>query len=119
MAAASARGRRQTVPCGRCLPGEVPDEGAHHEDVRVREVDEAQDAVDHRVAERDQGVDGPQGEAVQELLEELRHRSQGRGALYGAMLWTNLNLPSFTMITTAAFEALRSLSIVVTPVTPW
>ena len=38
--------------------GVVADERAEHEDVAVREVDQLQDAVDHRVAERDQGVDG-------------------------------------------------------------
>ncbi len=32
-------------------------ERADHEDVAVREIDEAQDAIDHRVAQRDQGVE--------------------------------------------------------------
>ena len=36
----------------------VADERADHVDVAVREVQELQDPVDHRVAERDQRVDG-------------------------------------------------------------
>jgi hypothetical protein len=51
----------------------VPGVGAQHVNVAVREVDEPQHAVDHGVAERDQGVDRPQGEAVDELLEKRRH----------------------------------------------
>lgn len=43
------------------LTGVVADEGADHEDVGVREIDEAQDAVDHRIAERDQGVNRAEG----------------------------------------------------------
>src|SRR4029453_11782696 len=34
------------------------------------EVDEFDDAVDHRVAERDESEDGPAGEAVDRLLDE-------------------------------------------------
>jgi hypothetical protein len=55
----------------------VTDEGADHEHVRMREVDEAQDAVDHRVAERDERIDGPEGQAVQELLEKFRQKAVG------------------------------------------
>ena len=40
------------------------------------EVDELQDAVDHGVAERDQGVDGAQREAVDEVLEEVAHHGR-------------------------------------------
>ena len=49
---------------------------ADHEDVAVGEVDELQDAVDHRVAERDQGVDRPDRDAVHEVLEELGHAAR-------------------------------------------
>ena len=42
-------------------------EDADHEDVAVREVDELDDAVHHRVAQRDQGVDRAAREAVDEL----------------------------------------------------
>ena len=51
----------------------VAGERAEHVDVAVREVDEAQHAVHHRVAERDEGVDGAEREAVDELLEEGIH----------------------------------------------
>jgi hypothetical protein len=39
------------------------DEAAQGEDVAVGEVDQLDDAVDHRVAEGDQGVDRPVGDA--------------------------------------------------------
>jgi hypothetical protein len=38
-------------------PGEVADERADHEYIRVREIDEPQHPVNHRVAERDERVD--------------------------------------------------------------
>ena len=44
--------------------------GAHHEDVAMGEVDELDDAVDHRVAEGDEGVDEAELEAVQQVLQE-------------------------------------------------
>src|SRR5258708_5691543 len=53
------------------LADEVADEGADHEDVGVREIDEAQHAIDHRVAKRDERIDGPEGQAVKELLKEF------------------------------------------------
>ena len=37
-------------------------EGAHHEDFAVGEVDQLDDAVDERIAERDQGDQGAVGE---------------------------------------------------------
>ena len=48
--------------------GVIGDHCADHVDVAVREVDEAQDAIDHRVAERDQRVEAAPGDAVDELL---------------------------------------------------
>ena len=61
------------------LPREVvADVGADHVDVAVREVDQAQDAVDHRVAQGDQGVDRPERQAVDQLLEEGRHAEESR-----------------------------------------
>src|SRR3712207_8278548 len=49
---------------------------SHH--VAVGEVDELEHAVHHRVAERDERVDGAGGQTVDEMLEELRHlRSHG------------------------------------------
>ncbi len=37
----------------------------------MREVDEAKDAIDHRVTEGDERVDRPEGEAVDELLKDF------------------------------------------------
>ena len=48
---------------------EVAGEGADHEDVAVGEVDHAQDAVDHRVAEGDEGVDAAQRGAADEQVD--------------------------------------------------
>ena len=45
-------------------------ERAHHEHVAVGEVDELHDAVDHRVAEGDEGVDEPELQPVEDVLEE-------------------------------------------------
>ena len=54
--------------------------GADHEDLAVGEVDHEQDAVDHRVAERDEPVDGPQGQPEDELLRQDREdRLQAHG----------------------------------------
>src|ERR1019366_8847178 len=52
------------LPPGEVAAHVVADERSHHEHVRVREINEPKDAVDHRVAERDQGVDGPEREPV-------------------------------------------------------
>ena len=49
------------------------DERPDHEDVPVREVEELQDAVDERVAERDQRVDAPESEGVDGQLDERVH----------------------------------------------
>ena len=46
---------------------------ADHVDVAVREVDELDDAVDHRIAERDERVDAAEGYSVNQLLENLLH----------------------------------------------
>jgi hypothetical protein len=34
------------------------------------EIDQSEDAVDHRVAERDQGIDAAENDAVDQLLDE-------------------------------------------------
>jgi hypothetical protein len=47
---------------------------AEHEDVAVREIDEAKDAVNHRVAESDQRVNGAERQAINQLLGELVDR---------------------------------------------
>ncbi len=46
------------------------DEGAEDEDLGVREVDELEDAVDHRVAERDEGVHETESDAVEKYLRK-------------------------------------------------
>jgi hypothetical protein len=50
------------------------DESSDHEDIRVREVDEPQHAINHRVAEGDESVDRAEGETVEKLLEEFRQK---------------------------------------------
>ena len=49
------------------------DHAADHHHLAVGEVDELHDAVDHRVAERDDGVHAAEREAVHDLLEEGVH----------------------------------------------
>ena len=53
--------------------GDEGDKRADHEDVAMGEVDHADDAVDHRVADGDQAVDGAKGDAVDQLLNEIFH----------------------------------------------
>jgi hypothetical protein len=53
--------------------GDQGDEGADHEHVAMGEVDHADDAVDHRVADGDEAIDGAERDAVDELLEEIFH----------------------------------------------
>ena len=50
---------------------EISGEGAGHHDVAMREIDQAQDAVDHGVAERHQGVDAADGDAEDQEFEPL------------------------------------------------
>ena len=51
------------------------DPRAEHEHVAVREVDEPQDAIDHRVAQRDERIQAADGETVQKGLDQLGHVS--------------------------------------------
>ena len=51
----------------------VSGERAQHVHVAVREVDEPEHPVHHRVPERDECVNGAEREAVNELLEEGIH----------------------------------------------
>ena len=59
---------------GQRLDHEQGDHGADHDHLAVREVDQAHDAVNHRVAERDQHVDAAEHQAVDDLLDENIHR---------------------------------------------
>ncbi|VDR29141.1 Uncharacterised protein [Raoultella terrigena] len=45
-------------------------QGADHQNIAVGKVNDAQDAVHHGVAERDQGIDASQHDAIDELLYE-------------------------------------------------
>jgi hypothetical protein len=49
------------------------DERADHEHLAVGEVDQADDAVDHGVAQGDQGIHAAQHQAVDDLLEKDVH----------------------------------------------
>jgi hypothetical protein len=55
----------------------VARERTKHVHVAVREIDQAQHAVHHRVAERDQRVDRAEREAVDQLLEDGFHGQPG------------------------------------------
>jgi len=46
---------------------------AQCEDVGVGEVDELQDAVHHRVAQGDEGIQGADGQSINKGLQQLRH----------------------------------------------
>ena len=56
--------------------GENHEVAGHHEDISMGEVDQAQDAVDHRVADGDQCVGTAERDTCQTLLQEgcKRHR---------------------------------------------
>ncbi len=47
--------------------------GADHINVAMGEIDQPQDAVNHRVAERDERVDRSDGQAVDQLLNKSVH----------------------------------------------
>ena len=49
------------------------DKRADHENVAVGEIDHADDAIDHRVADRDQPVDRAERQAVDQLLQKICH----------------------------------------------
>ena len=51
---------------------EIAGKGADHEDLAVGEVDHAQDAVDHRVAQGDQRVDAARAQPVEGKLIHCR-----------------------------------------------
>ena len=53
--------------------GDQRDEAADHENVAMGEIDHADDAIDHGVADGDQAVDRAEHEAVDQLLGEIIH----------------------------------------------
>src|SRR4029079_2032989 len=69
------RETKQTGPGGKPeLEGQkITNESADHINVAVREVDQPQDAIDHRVAQGDQRVDRADRQAVNQLLNECVH----------------------------------------------
>src|SRR5262249_11818427 len=65
------RDERQTRRERRAQAGEdaVAEEGSYHVDVAVGEVQQLQNPVDHRVAERDQRIQAPEDDPVPKKLE--------------------------------------------------
>ena len=49
----------------------IAGKGAHHEHVSMSEINKAQNSIDHGVAQRDQGENRSEGEAVDQLLKEF------------------------------------------------
>ena len=69
---------QQQRPARQAEAGERGDDGparqrADHQHLAVGEVDQVDDPVDHRVAERDQRIDAAEHEAVDDLLDEDIH----------------------------------------------
>src|SRR5688572_25306893 len=61
------------------MPRQIkPRERTDHEDVAMREVDEAQDAINHRIAQRDERVNRAQRQTVDYLLNELVQKARLR-----------------------------------------
>ena len=55
------------------------DEGARHVNLAVGEIDHANNAVHHRVANGDQGVDAAESQTVNDLLAEFEEGKTGHG----------------------------------------
>src|SRR5712691_1173574 len=55
--------------------GDQSGEGSDHENIAVGEIDHADDAIDHGVADGDEAVDRAERKAVDELLAEIFHAS--------------------------------------------
>jgi hypothetical protein len=55
------------------------DIGADHVNLAVGEIDHADDAVHHRIADGDQGVDAAQRQTVDDLLKKFEKREPGHG----------------------------------------
>ena len=50
------------------------EKSADHEKIAMREIDHGQDAIDHSVAQGNQGVDAAQLQSVQKLLKDIDHK---------------------------------------------
>jgi hypothetical protein len=71
---------QQQQPARQAEAGHRDDHGParqrpHHQHVAVREIDQVDDAVDHRVAERHEGVHAAEHQPVDDLLDERFHAS--------------------------------------------
>jgi len=60
---------------------------AHHEHFAVREIDQLEHAVDHRVTERDERDHRPLREPIHERVEERREKAAVRRDLLRVMIW--------------------------------
>jgi hypothetical protein len=67
------RHRRDAEPGRDDEEDDQRDEGGDHEQVAMGEIDHADDAEDHRVADGDETVDGAERNAVDQLLDEIFH----------------------------------------------
>src|SRR6266446_1563604 len=59
-----------------------PHKGADHEHIAVGKINEAQDAIDHGIAQRDQRINRTQCKAVDQLLKEFAHRGESQADKY-------------------------------------
>ena len=60
--------------------GVIADERPHHEHVTMGKIDKAQNSIDHGVAQRQQGINRPQRQPVDHLLEKFSQDEIGRAA---------------------------------------
>ena len=75
--------RRQAELAG----GEEADIGAHHDDVAMGEVEHFGNAVDHGVAQGDDGIDTAQTDAVDKVIEDTQGKSPLFLSLTGMAVW--------------------------------
>ncbi len=66
-------GRVAAKPTEHLRPHKQAGECPQHIHIAVSEIDEAQDPENHRVPERDQSVDRPERDSIDELLEKFDH----------------------------------------------
>ena len=71
------RGEQRHAGCGQ----RERDERRQHEDRSVCEIEDVEDAEDQRVSDREQRVNGPEEDAVSELLDEHELLKRDEGAV--------------------------------------
>src|SRR6185312_138981 len=83
----------QRHPCNPDHPqseeGDERNECPDHVNLAMRKIDHADDAVDHRVADGDKGIDRAKRQAVDKLLQEISH---GAPNYAGATLTARLHI---------------------------